>query len=128
MSLKTYTFEKVTREQIRDYAEASGDWNKIHIEDDFAKEAGLPGIIGHGMLSMGLAARALAEWGYDFDRLTKFSSKFKDKVVPGDELTAVLEKVQSEDSAIGKGKTFFHLKLLNQNSAEILTATFEFDA
>ena len=85
-ALKTFRFEPLSKEQIKDYCQASGDWNKIHWDEEFAKAAGLPGIIGHGMLSMGLAARALAEWGYETSNLMSLESKFKDKALPGDQL------------------------------------------
>ena len=42
----------VTREQIDEYAEASGDRNPIHLDEDFARSVGLPGVIAHGMLAM----------------------------------------------------------------------------
>ena len=45
-----------TKEQIAAYAEASGDHNPIHLDDDFARSVGLPGLIAHGMLQMGLLA------------------------------------------------------------------------
>ena len=88
MSSKRFDFEPITLEQIGAYADASGDHNRIHLDENFAREAGLPGIIAHGMLSMGLASRALDAWGYDLQKLAFFDSKFKDKVLPGDRLYA----------------------------------------
>lgn len=111
--LKTFRFEPITAAQIRDYCEASGDWNKIHHDEQFAKEAGLPGIIAHGMLSMGLAACAFEEWGYAVDRLKRFDAKFKDKVVPGDVLTAELLEEKGE----------LRCRIVNQSGSEILTAS-----
>ena len=58
MSERRVTF---TREQIADYAEASGDQNPIHLDDDFARSVGLPGVIAHGMLQMGIAATVASE-------------------------------------------------------------------
>ena len=43
-----------TKEQIAAYAEASGDHNPIHLDGAFARSVGLPGIIAHGMLQMGI--------------------------------------------------------------------------
>ena len=48
-----------TREQIAEYAEASGDHNPIHLDEEFARTVGLPGVIAHGMLQMGLLASLL---------------------------------------------------------------------
>jgi acyl dehydratase len=52
----------VTREDLVRYAAASGDQNPIHQDDTVATSVGLPGVIAHGMLTMALAARAVAEW------------------------------------------------------------------
>ena len=57
--LPAQTF-RVTRADLVRYAGASGDFNPIHWNERFATEVGLPGVIAHGMLTMGLAARAVA--------------------------------------------------------------------
>jgi acyl dehydratase len=115
---KVFDFEPVTREQIKDYAEASGDHNKIHLDDAFAQQAGLPGVIAHGMLSMGLAARALNEWGYKQEKLGQFSAKFKDKVLPGDILQARLAAIKN----IGEEKRL-EVEIWNQKQDLVLSAT-----
>src|SRR3989304_10296353 len=48
--------------QLTRYAGASGDFNPIHQDDEFAKAAGMGGVFAHGMLSMGFAAQALTDW------------------------------------------------------------------
>jgi acyl dehydratase len=120
---KVLVFDAITKEQIQDYAEASGDHNKIHLDDEFARAAGLDGVIAHGMLSMGLAARALEEWGYDPAKLQNLSSKFKEKVYPGDKLQAKLsaEKTMEEQKIID-------LEIQNQNDTLILTARAHYKA
>lgn len=77
----TVTF---TEEQIAAYAEASGDHNPIHLDDAVAKSVGLPGIIAHGMLQMGLLARVAAPAGRP---LTRLSCRFAATVRPGDTVT-----------------------------------------
>jgi acyl dehydratase len=72
-----------TSEQIAAYAEASGDHNPIHLDDDFARAAGLPGIIAHGMLQMGLLARVAGPP----DRLRRLTCRFNGMVRPGDAVT-----------------------------------------
>jgi len=52
----------VTVEQIRQYAEASGDRNPIHLDETFARSAGLPGVIAHGMLTMAFANQMVTDW------------------------------------------------------------------
>jgi acyl dehydratase len=52
----------VTRADLVAYADASGDQNPIHQDDDVARSVGLPGVIAHGMFTMALAARAVEDW------------------------------------------------------------------
>ncbi len=80
MSELTVTF---TEEQIAAYAEASGDHNPIHLDDAFARSVGLPGVIAHGMLQMGLLARVAGEPG----RLRRLRCRFGGMVRPGDTVT-----------------------------------------
>ena len=51
-----------TRDSLVRYAGASGDFNPIHYNDVFAENVGLPGVIAHGMLTMGAAASVVEEW------------------------------------------------------------------
>jgi acyl dehydratase len=48
--------------QLTRYAGASGDFNPIHQDDEFAKTAGMGGVFAHGMLSMGFVAQAVTDW------------------------------------------------------------------
>jgi acyl dehydratase len=48
--------------QLTRYAGASGDFNPIHQDDEFARAAGMGGVFAHGMLSMGFVAQALTDW------------------------------------------------------------------
>jgi acyl dehydratase len=52
----------LTRDTLVRYAGASGDFNPIHYRDDVAQSVGLPGVLAHGMLTMGAAASPVAEW------------------------------------------------------------------
>jgi acyl dehydratase len=61
MSLEAKTFT-ITRANLVAYAEASGDHNPIHQDQEVARSVGLPGVIAHGMYTMALAARAVGEW------------------------------------------------------------------
>jgi len=53
---------RVTRADLVRYAEASGDHNPIHVDEEVALAVGLPGVIAHGMYTLGLLARAVASW------------------------------------------------------------------
>jgi len=52
----------LTRDSLVRYAGASGDFNPIHYRDDVAESVGLPGVLAHGMLTMGLAVQPVVEW------------------------------------------------------------------
>jgi acyl dehydratase len=79
MTLDTRTFT-VTRADLVAYAEASGDHNPIHQDEEVARSVGLPGVIAHGMYTMALAARAVADW-YPGAELVSFGCKFTAPVV-----------------------------------------------
>jgi len=52
----------ITRDSLVRYAGASGDFNNIHYRDDAAQAVGLPGVLAHGMLTMGLAVQPVVDW------------------------------------------------------------------
>ena len=65
----------ISRATLALYAGASGDHNPIHIDSDFAKQAGMPDVFVHGMLPMAYIARMITDWQPQ-SRLRKFVSKF----------------------------------------------------
>jgi acyl dehydratase len=77
LETKTYT---ITRGDLIAYAEASGDHNPIHQDEEVALSVGLPGVIAHGMYTMALAARAVADW-YPGAELVSIGCKFTAPVV-----------------------------------------------
>jgi acyl dehydratase len=77
---------EITREQIKAYAEASGDHNPIHLDEEFARSVGLPGVIAHGMLQMGLLASWISGIAGDHRRLRRLSVRFAGMLLPGDTL------------------------------------------
>jgi acyl dehydratase len=74
----------VTTVQLVMYAGASGDFNRIHYDLPFAQEAGLGGVIAHGMLTMGFAAEMLAAWAGPTAFVQRVGANFKSPVRPGD--------------------------------------------
>jgi acyl dehydratase len=63
------------------YAGASGDFNAIHYRDDVAAEVGLPGVLAHGMLTMGLSVQPVVDWIGDPGRVLDYQVKFTRPVV-----------------------------------------------
>ncbi|WP_062528639.1 MaoC/PaaZ C-terminal domain-containing protein [Demequina rhizosphaerae] len=67
---------ELTRDSLVRYAGASGDFNPIHYNEVVAESVGLPGVIAHGMLTMGTAASVVEEWagpGNVVDLQTRFT-------------------------------------------------------
>ncbi len=79
MTLETQTYT-VTRADLVRYAEASGDHNPIHQDEQVALSVGLPGVIAHGMYTMALAARAVATW-FPGAEVVSLGCKFTNPVV-----------------------------------------------
>src|ERR1700730_13158200 len=88
----------VTVEQIRQYAEASGDRNPIHLDETFARSAGLPGVIAHGMLTMAFVNQMVTDWLGDRSLLRRLQGRFAGMVLPGDDVTCS-GSVASKDEA-----------------------------
>ena len=83
---------QVTRRDLVRYAGASGDFNVIHWNERVARSVGLPNVIAHGMLTMALAGRFLAEWAGDPGAVTGFGVRFSAPVVvPDDDKGATVE-------------------------------------
>jgi len=102
MSLATQSY-RITRADLVRYAEASGDHNPIHQDEAVATSVGLPGVIAHGMYTMALAARAVAEW-FPAAEVVSFGCKFTQPVVvPAD--GAVEIEVAGEVKGADEGLT-----------------------
>ena len=67
----------VKREDVKAYADASGDQNPLHQDDDFARSVGFPGIIAHGMFTMAHLTTALTSWLGDPSALKSVGAQFR---------------------------------------------------
>ena len=74
------TFD-LSRDSLVRYAGASGDFNPIHYRDDIAQSVGLPGVLAHGMLTMGLAVQPVIDWVQDSARILDYGVRFTKPVV-----------------------------------------------
>lgn len=113
-TIAPHTFPKFTREQLKAYADTSGDFNPIHQEDEAAQKLGFPTVIVHGMFS----AAYMAERAEKFVReecgrpdwiLEKFQTRFKAITYPGDELTVTGTVKEATDNLM-----ILDLKAMNQ--------------
>lgn len=71
----------IGRDSLVRYAGASGDFNPIHYRDDVAASVGLPGVLAHGMLTMGIAAQPVVEWCESELMVTSYQVRFTKPVV-----------------------------------------------
>ena len=94
----------LTRESLVRYAGASGDFNPIHYRDDVAAAVGLPGVLAHGMLTMGLAVETIVGWLSDSGRILDYGVRFTRPVVvdpeAGADLVIVAKIGAVEDDAL----------------------------
>ena len=76
----------IDRTLLKAYAEASGDHNPIHQNEEFALSVGLPNVISHGMLTMALAGKYVTQWAGGSANVREFSARFiKPVIVPAGE-------------------------------------------
>jgi acyl dehydratase len=78
----------VTREDIAAYAEVSGDRNPLHLDDAFARSVGFPGVIAHGMFTMGHLATMIVRWAGDPAAVEAVTAQFRAPVFMGETIVA----------------------------------------
>jgi acyl dehydratase len=119
----------LTRDTLVRYAGASGDFNPIHYRDDTAQSVGLPGVLAHGMLTMGLAVQPVVDWlGGDSGKITDYQVRFTRPVLVDAEAGAavtVVAKVGALDDAgtrIDLTVTFNDETVLGKAQVRVATA------
>lgn len=96
----------VDRARLVRYAGASGDFNPIHWNDRFAAEVGLPGVIAHGMFTMGAAVALVEDWAGDPGAVVDYQTRFTRPVAVPDpgvatvEVTGVIGVVDTEQRRV----------------------------
>ena len=100
----------VRRADLVRYAGASGDFNPIHWSDRVATSVGLPGVIAHGMFTMALAARAVAEWTANA-QVVELGCKFSNPVVVPDDDDGVTVRVAGTVKDVADGRTTIALEV-----------------
>lgn len=119
LATRTYL---VTREALVGYAEASGDHNPIHQDEQIALSVGLPGVIAHGMYTMALAGRALRTW-FPGAEVVEFGTKFTNPiVVPAEggvevDVAGVVKKVEDGLTTVALTVTCAGTKVLGMPKA-----------
>ena len=72
---------QLTRDLLVRYSGASGDFNPIHYRDDIAQAVGLPGVLAHGMLTMGAAVQVAVNWVGDAGAVIDYQVRFTKPVL-----------------------------------------------
>lgn len=120
----------LTRDDLTAYAAASGDSNPIHADDEAARAVGLPGVVAHGMLTLGAVMAEVAAFTGDRGRIAGFGARFiKPVVVPADrgaDLT-IGGEVTAADPAAGTAEitltvTCDGVKVLGMAKAQVVPA------
>ncbi len=108
----------VSQEQIGSYAEASGDFNPIHVDPEFAASVGLPGAIAHGLLEMGILADAIGRWAGGAAALTSLEVRFSKPLVAGDAITCTGRVVAVDDE---QGLATLEVEAVSSRGERVLT-------
>ena len=85
-AIPPFVVEGLTRTDLVRYAGASGDFNPIHHDEEFARGAGNPTVFGHGMLTAGFVARCITDF-VGAENLRRYKVRFATRVWPGDTIT-----------------------------------------
>lgn len=119
-SLNDITLKPVSRLDLIKYAGASGDYNPIHTIDEEAKKAGLPGIIAHGMWTMGNLAKLFTPY-YEEGFIQDYHIRFKGMIQLDDVITlkAALKDVTDQQMT-------FNVAASNQRNENVLKGTIIF--
>ncbi|QNK46950.1 dehydratase [Brevibacterium sp. PAMC23299] len=114
-SLHSIELAPVTRLDLIKYAGASGDFNPIHTIDEEAKNAGLPGIIAHGMWTMGNLAKLFSNL-YEIGFIEEYKIRFKGMVFLNDVIT-----LQADLKEKNGNRYFFKVAATNQSGKEAIS-------
>lgn len=93
----------VKRQEVKAYADASGDQNPLHQDDAFAQSVGFPGIIAHGMFTMAHLVKAITDWLGDPGALRRMQVQFR-QVVYMDETIVARGRIAELDPATRRAK------------------------
>jgi acyl dehydratase len=116
----------IDRALLKAYADASGDQNPIHQNEEFALSVGLPNVISHGMLTMALAGKYVTEWAGGSASVREFSARFiKPVIVSAGEkvdltVTATVTEVDGNTVKLDITATSAGIKVLGMAKAVVV--------
>jgi len=114
------------RELLKQYADASGDQNPIHQNEEFALSVGLPNVIAHGMLTMALVGKYVSDFAGGSANVIEYGARFtKPVIVPAGEkvdltVTGSVSEVDGNKVSLSLSATSAGVKVLGMAKAVIL--------
>ena len=116
----------VDRALLKAYADASGDQNPIHQNEEFALSVGLPNVIAHGMLTMALVGKYVSDWAGGAAAIKEFSARFiKPVIVPANQkvditVTGKIAQVSGDQITIELSATSAGVTVLAMSEAVVI--------
>ena len=116
----------VNRALLKQYADASGDQNPIHQNEEFALSVGLPNVISHGMLTMALVGKYVTDWSGGPASVKEFGARFiKPVIVPAGEkvdltINATVVEVNGDEIKLDLIATSAGVKVLGMAKAVVI--------
>jgi acyl dehydratase len=116
----------IDRAMLKAYADASGDQNPIHQNEEFAVSVGLPNVISHGMLTMALVGKYVSDWAGGASAVKEFSARFiKPVIVPADQkvdltVSGVVTEVVGDQITLELTATSAGVQVLGMSKAVVL--------
>jgi acyl dehydratase len=116
----------IDRAMLKAYADASGDQNPIHQNEEFALSVGLPNVIAHGMLTMALVGKYVTDWAGGAVAVKEFSARFvKPVIVPADQkvdltVSATVSEIDGDRISITLSATSAGTKVLGMAKAVVI--------
>ncbi len=113
------------RALLKAYADASGDQNPIHQNEEFALSVGLPNVIAHGMLTMALTGKYVTDWAGSCSAVKEFSARFvKPVIVPANEkvdltVSATIVEIDGDRIKLDLSATSAGIKVLGMAKAVV---------
>jgi len=114
------------RAMLKAYADASGDQNPIHQNEEFALSVGLPNVIAHGMLTMALVGKFVTDWAGGSAAVKEYSARFiKPVIVPADQkvdltVSATVSEIDGDRISITLSASSAGVKVLGMAKAVVI--------
>jgi acyl dehydratase len=115
----------IDRELLKQYADASGDQNPIHQNEEFAVSVGLPNVIAHGMLTMALVGKYVSDFAGGSAHVIEYGARFtKPVIVPAGEkvdltVTATVSEIDDGTISLTLSATSAGVKVLGMAKAVV---------